>query len=471
MAYDLVITNGLIVDGSGMPGFAGDLGIRGDLITAVGKVSGAARRTIDASGLVVAPGFIDHHTHMDGQVCWDPLATSSCYHGVTSIIMGNCGLTLAPCRPQDHDAAIQTFIRVEGIPRSALEAGLPWGWEGFADYLELIGRQLGVNAGCLVGHNAVRQYAMGAAACERSATPEEVRAMREEVRAALRAGALGLSINRNPRHLREDGTPLPSHFADAAEITALGDEVALYQTGIIQTLGGPAGPTQPADVHWYGDLALATRRPVTWQSLRYRPEQPDYWVETLDATTAEVRRGARLFALCNTPALPPERTTERDERRFEAEERMLQSPVVLFGTSDAGAHAASGTGRNFGYTTRLLGDWVRERQALSLEAAIHGLTYRVASLYDIPQRGLLRRGYKADVVLFDPDTVAALPCVWSHDLPDGGKRWTQPAKGIEMTIVNGQPLIEQHQHTGAYPGQVLRNARAAAPRQRTRVAA
>jgi N-acyl-D-aspartate/D-glutamate deacylase len=454
-----------------MPGFAGDLGIRGDLITAVGKVSGAARRTIDASGLVVAPGFIDHHTHMDGQICWDPLATSSCYHGVTSIIMGNCGLTLAPCRPEDHDAAMQTFIRVEGIPRSALEAGLPWGWESFADYLDCIGQRLGVNAGCLVGHNAVRQYVMGEAACERPATAAEVRAMRVEVRAAMRAGALGLSINRNPRHLREDGSPLPTHFADPAETAALADEVAHFHTGIIQTLGGPAGPTQPADVHYYGELGLATGRPVTWQSLRYRPEEPEYWTETLGATTAEVRRGARLFALCNTPALPTEPTSGRDERRFEAEGQMLQSPVVLFGTSDAGAHAASGNGRNFGYTTRLLGDWVRRRQALTLEEAIHGLTYRVASLYEIPQRGLLRSGFKADVVLFDPATVASLPCEWSNDLPDGGKRWIQPAVGIEMTLVNGQPLIEQHQHTGVYPGQVMRNPRAAGSRRRPLVAA
>src|SRR5438874_11600462 len=294
VAYDLVIKNGRIVDGSGAPGFGGDVAIQGDRIAAIGKIDEPGHRTIEADGLVVAPGFIDHHTHMDGQIFWDPLASSSCYHGITSIIMGNCGLTLAPCHPDDHDAAIQTFIRVEGIPRTALEAGLPWTWETFEQFLERVEEHVGVNVGCLVGHNAIRQYVMRDDACERAATAEELQAMRAEVRRALDAGALGLSLNRNPRHLREDGSPLPTHFADFDEMSALASEVARRNTGMIQTLGGPAGPTMAPDVHWYGQLARETRRPVTWQSVRYRPEQPDYWTEMLEANAEEVGLGARL---------------------------------------------------------------------------------------------------------------------------------------------------------------------------------
>ena len=454
MAFDLVIRNGRILDGTGTPGYVGDVAIQGDRIVAVGKIDDAAKRTVNADGLVVAPGFIDHHTHMDGQIFWDPLASSSCYHGITSIIMGNCGLTLAPCHPEDHDAAIQTFVRVEGIPRPALEAGLPWTWQTFSEYLDRVEEQIGVNVGCLVGHNAVRQYVMRDDACEREATDEEVQAMHAEVRAALEAGALGLSLNRNPRHLREDGSPLPTHFASFDEMAALASEVAARNIGLIQTLGGPAGPTMAPDVHWYGELARATRRPVTWQSVRYRPGLPDYWTEMLEANAEEVRLGARLFALCNTPSLYK---IAEDPAYVEGETNILQSPHVILGTSDAGAHATSGDGRNFGYTTRILGEWVREHGALSLEEAVKRMTSVVADLYEIPDRGRIRTGYKADLVLFDPTTVASLPNVWANDLPDGGKRWTQPAAGIEMTIVNGQPLIERGEHTGDYPGRIIRN--------------
>ena len=457
MAYDIVIKNGRIIDGSGAPAYGGDLAIQGDRITAIGRIDESARRVVDADSLVVAPGFIDHHTHMDGQIFWDPLASSSCYHGITSIIMGNCGLTLAPCHPDDHDEALQTFIRVEGIPRTALEAGLPWTWETFAEYLDRVDEQIGVNVGCLVGHNAVRQYVMRDDACERGARPDEVVAMQTEVRKALDAGALGLSLNRNPRHLREDGSPLPTHFADFDEMSALSSEVARRNTGIIQTLGGPEGPTMAPDVHWYGQLARETRRPVTWQSVRYRPEQSDYWTVMLEANAEEVRLGARLFALCNTPSA---HRIADDRAYLDAEASILQSPLVILGTSDAGAHAASGNGRNFGYTTRILGEWVRERHTISIEEAIRRMTSAVADLYDIPDRGLLRPGYKADVVVFDPTTVASLPNEWANDLPDGGKRWTQAAAGIEMTLVNGVPLIEHGKHMGEFPGEVMRNRQA-----------
>ena len=242
-------------------------------------------------------------------------------------------------------------------------------------------------------------------------------------------------------------------------MAALSSEVARRHTGMIQTLGGPEGPTMAPDVHWYGQLARETRRPVTWQSVRYRPEQPDYWTEMLAANADEVRQGARLFALCNTPSV---KTIGDDRARLEGEASIMQSPQVILGTSDAGAHATSGNGRNFGYTTRILGEWVRDRETISLEEAVRRMTSTIADIYDLPDRGRLQAGYKADVVLFDPTTVASLPNEWANDLPDGGKRWIQPAAGIEMTLVNGVPLVERGEHTGAFPGRIMRNRLATA---------
>src|SRR5262245_26113257 len=172
MAYDLVIKGGRIVDGSGLPGYLGDVAVQDGRIVALGRVDGSARRTLDADGLVVAPGFIDPHTHLDAQLLWDPLGTSSCWHGVTSVVMGNCGLTLAPGRAADRDALIGSFVRVEGMPREALEAGLEWSWETPAEYAAALERRLGLNAGLLVGHCAVRQAVMGEDGVEREATAD-----------------------------------------------------------------------------------------------------------------------------------------------------------------------------------------------------------------------------------------------------------------------------------------------------------
>ena len=164
MSYDLVIKNARIVDGSGHPTFRGDVAVSGGKIAEVGKVNGSAQRTINADGLAVAPGFIDNHTHYDAQVTWDPLCTSSCYHGVTSVIMGHCGLALAPARSSDQDTLAQMLSRIEAIPIDALRAGIRWNWESIPQYIDAVGKKLGVNAAVMIGHSAVRQWAMGEAA-------------------------------------------------------------------------------------------------------------------------------------------------------------------------------------------------------------------------------------------------------------------------------------------------------------------
>ena len=194
--YDLILKGGRIYDGSGMPSFNADVAVRGGRIAGIGRVNDAADKVLDVGGLAVAPGIIDFHTHFDAQIWWDPLVSSSNEHGVTTVVMGNCGLTLAPCKPEGHDALIGTFVRVEGMPRQSLQAGIPWEWRTHGELLDSLGRKpLGLNVASLVGHCAVRQYAMGEASVEREANDSEISQMEELVRQGMAAGAFGFSTN------------------------------------------------------------------------------------------------------------------------------------------------------------------------------------------------------------------------------------------------------------------------------------
>ena len=196
MDYDLLIRGGRVVDGSGLPSYVADVGIKNGKVVDMGRFKGSAARTIDADGLVVAPGFIDHHTHLDGQIFWDPYGTSEPQHGVTSVIMGNCGLALAPVKAGGEDAIIESFVRVEAIPRIALEEGVPWGWRTYGDYLDRLEGKVGINVGGLVGHIAVRQYVMGEESVERAATADEIAKdapARQRIVSRRRAGFLDQS--------------------------------------------------------------------------------------------------------------------------------------------------------------------------------------------------------------------------------------------------------------------------------------
>src|ERR1700730_18094130 len=235
MPYDLIVKNGRIVDGSGNPSFQGDVAVQDGKIVEVGRVPASAARAIDAAGLAVAPGFIDNHTHYDAQITWDPLCTSSCYHGVTSVVMGHCGLALAPAREADHDALAQMLSRIEAIPIEALRAGVRWDWETIAQYLDAVDRQLGVNAAVMIGHSAVRRWAMGADASERAATPDEIGVMRQIIRDGMAAGAIGFSTNQNPNHIDYAGKHVPSAVAPEDEIFALSEVLSEFGTGVIQT--------------------------------------------------------------------------------------------------------------------------------------------------------------------------------------------------------------------------------------------
>ena len=556
--YDLLIKDGRICDGSGLPSYNGDVAVQNGKIVDTGRVSGYARRTVHARGLAVAPGFIDFHTHLDAQLLWDPIATSSCWHGITTVIPGNCGLTLAPCRPQDRENILGSFVRVEAMPLKVLQSAVDWEWETFPQYLDRLDGKLGVNVAALVGHCALRQYVMGDAACERAATTEEIDGMKKILKESVLAGAIGFSTNRNPVHMRTDGRPIASRLAGDEELLGLAGVLGELNRGSIQisigTLGIAVPPKKGVDL--FERLASAGR-PVIWQAIAHRWDQPDQWRELLNLAQESLATGVPSYPLCNARLfnnrfnlknaqvfddLPTWKETLfkpldarmesfrdaqiRQKLRSEAVENhfrsrfsrrwdlvymieaataknkslegksvaeiatmrgkevldafldlsleenldtlfqtssnngdedavaeILKSPFTLVGQSDAGAHLIYDAG--YGYATRFLGHWIRQRKIMSLEEGVRKLTFMVASIFGLSDRGLVRPGMAADLVLFDPDTVNDCEPEMANDLPGGEKRLVQKAKGVQMTIVNGKILTEDGKHTGALPGRVL----------------
>src|SRR5262249_10927659 len=224
---DLLLRGGTVCDGTGAPPRTADVAIDGGRIVAVERTDLAARRVIDAAGLVVAPGFIDVQPHADAQVTWDGLCTPSCWHGVTTVVVGNCGFALAPCRAEDRERLLGMLEHVEGMPRESLRAGIRWAWESVADYLATLRTtSLGPNVGVLIGHSAVRLFTMGDAASERGARADEIARMQAIVRDGMAAGALGVATSRSPSHVGEGGRPVPSRLATRDELRALADAMA-----------------------------------------------------------------------------------------------------------------------------------------------------------------------------------------------------------------------------------------------------
>ena len=317
--YDLVLKGGRIYDGSGMPSFLGDVAISGGRIAAIGRVNAAADRILDVDGLAIAPGIIDFHTHFDAQLWWDPLASSSVDHGVTSVVMGNCGLTLAPCKPEGRDALIGTFVRVEDMPRATLQAGIPWEWTTHGEFVDALAkRPLGVNVATLIGHCAVRQFAMGEASVEREANEEEIAEMEALVRQGMTAGAFGFSTNANQRHFREDGKPVASRFAALNEIARLCRVVGESQRGLVQfTHGAFASPEHVARIgEWYDTILKETRRPLIGESVRHFWSEPDLWRKQLDDVEGRNRQGYAAYAMTSTRR-SMRRWTLKDSTRFD----------------------------------------------------------------------------------------------------------------------------------------------------------
>ena len=561
--YDLILKGGRIYDGSGMPSFNADIGVQDGRITAIGRINDPADKVLDAGGLAVAPGIIDFHTHFDAQIWWDGLASSSNEHGVTTVVMGNCGLTLAPCKPESRNALIGTFVRVEAMPRRSLEAGIPWEWTTHGEFLDALSRRrLGLNIATLVGHCAVRQYAMGEASVEREANDPEISQMEDLVRQGMAAGAFGFSTNSNQTHFREDGKPVPSRFAGLGEAERLSRVVGASRRGAVQfTHGAFATPEHVANIgKWYDAILSETGRPLIGESIRHRWSEPDLWRKQLDDVEERWRRGFASYAMTSTRrslrrwnlkdgdrfkelpewkrlmslplesrkdelgkggtrqklagemasaslatdltdrwssvavnkvsraehedfqgksidelarlqgktamdafldlALAEDLETVFEESNTQGDEKavreIFQSPYVMLGQSDAGAHVASGN-PGFGFGTLLLSYWVRERKIMTLEDAIRKLTFMPASIFGIADRGLLRPGMAADIFVFDPAAIGLEKPRQVNDLPEGGPRFVQGARGIHYSIVNGSVLMQNGSHTGAYPGKVLRS--------------
>jgi N-acyl-D-aspartate/D-glutamate deacylase len=559
MTYDLLIKNGRVIDGSGRPAFHGDVAVAGGKIVELGRLSGTARQRIEADGRVIAPGFVDNHCHYDAQVLWDPLCTYSCHHGATTVIIGNCSLALAPVRAQNRERLAGMLSYVEAIPMDVLSAGVPWTWETFPEYMTAIGRRLAVNVGTLVGHSAVRLYAMGEECSDRAATQAELDAMRSVVCEALEAGALGLSITRNMNHFDIAGKRIPAACAPESELFALADVLREVGTGVIQC-GGGTNPELKDNL--LSRLSEACGRPVMYNTLLEQARQPGRWRTHLAHVEETARQGIRAIPLCNpgsivnrftmrncqvfrsmptwlpilqgpddeklaayrNPAvraklaaeveapLGPDSTFSKrwdlmivEEPQLsknrglagksiaeiakarvqapldafldlaveenldtvftlgeinmdtEAVAQILGSPYAVVGLSDGGAHVQFHS--NVSNPTRLLGYWVREKKIMSLEHAVRRLTFDSATAFGIYDRGLVQPGMVADLVVFDPDTVAPVKEDVVHDFPANGWRIRELAQGIHYTVVNGEVLLEKGEHTGSYPGRVLGNAR------------
>lgn len=293
MTFDLKITGGTIVDGSGRAAYPGDVGIVSGKIAALGNAPGAARRTIEAHGMIVCPGFIDIHTHYDAQILWDRMLTVSPWHGVTTAIIGNCGFGLAPTRASDRDLIVKTLEKVEGMSVNALNAGLgSWRFETFPQYLDLIeSRGTAINVAVYMGHTPLRLYVMGADATERAAEDGEIATMCRMLAEGLKAGAIGFATSHSVNHIGYGGKPVPSFFAAPEETRRLAAVLGETDCGIVQISSGGE-----ADFDHYRDLAEASHRPINWSSLLTRRSHPDMHREQLARTNALRARGVPIYA-------------------------------------------------------------------------------------------------------------------------------------------------------------------------------
>src|SRR5215510_8734749 len=305
---DLIIRGATVVDGTGAPGRPGDVGVTGGRLVAVadpGQIDDAAHDTLDATGLVVCPGFVDPHTHYDAQFFWDPLATPSNVHGVTSVVAGNCGFTLAPLRAADADYLRRMMAKVEGMPLAALEQGVDWGWESFADYLDRLDGRIGLNAGFMVGHCALRRYVMGPDAIGNEATPDQLDRMVALLHASIEAGGLGFSTTLSSTHSDGDGQPVASRHAGRDELLALCAAVGEHEGTFLEgAFEGGLDQFSDDEIELVATMAAAARRSINWNVLTVDSSVPQRVPRQLLAADRASELGGRVVAL-TMPVLVP----------------------------------------------------------------------------------------------------------------------------------------------------------------------
>jgi N-acyl-D-aspartate/D-glutamate deacylase len=557
---DLLVRGGTVVDGTGAPARTADIAVRDGHVVDVGHVDADAARVLDADGLLVTPGFVDIHTHYDAQLHWDPTASPASWHGVTTLMTGNCGFTLAPSKPEDLPWLLQMLSRVEGMSADALAVGVDFAGGSLGDFLSNLEGRIGVNVGANVGHCAVRRYVMGDDASERVATDDEIAAMQDLVRAALRDGAIGFTSSQLDLHVAHDGRGVPSNHAAPEELVALAGVLAEEGRGSIEFIPRTFLPGYDDDDRaLIRDMASASGRPVHLNTLTMMPHAPDGWSRSLEFARAAAddgldihpmfasnRQGAH-FALGSTflfdemPSfrdsltLPSPAREERlrdpslrdqmrveladptgrsfvfvwqvlrvesvvhernrryldksvtevaemmggcdpldafldlsldegletqfvlaappDAKRRAATEEMIRSGLVMAGSSDGGAHLLSFCGAD--YTTRLLTEWVPG--VLSFEHAVARLTSVPAHAYGLADRGSLRPGMAADVLLIDRDRLSTPDAPrYVRDFPAESGRYVVDADGYRAVVVNGEVLLDDGDWTGATPGTILR---------------
>jgi N-acyl-D-amino-acid deacylase len=330
MTHDLVIRGGLVVDGTGTPARPGDLAVANGRIAEVGVVTARGQREIDAAGLVVAPGFVDPHTHYDAQLMWDPLASCSSWHGVTTVVTGNCGFTIAPCRPGDRETMMRMLQYVEAMSLEAMRKGIRWDFEHFGEYLDALERGgLWVNVGAFVGHSAIRQYVMGDAAWARAASDDELGRMVGLVRTAMAAGAVGLSSSANTNHVGDRGRPVPSRLADERELTELVAAMGETGRGILELTIGGSRVDRVAEIDRFAELARAGGRPVTLVSIRHNPLAPDEHRRVLARVEALHREGLRVHpqGTCSPLTVTFDLTGPFVFYRFPVWRRVMETPT------------------------------------------------------------------------------------------------------------------------------------------------
>jgi N-acyl-D-amino-acid deacylase len=560
MALDLVVRNGVIVDGSGGEPYRGDVAIADGIITEIGVVDGHGRQEIDADGHVVAPGFIDGHTHMDAQVFWDPEGTSSCWHGVTTVVMGNCGFTLAPVRAEGRELVVRNLERAEDLSPQALAAGIDWCWETFPEYLDAIDQlPKAINIAANVGHSALRTWAMGERAFDGPATEDDLRLMRGELGASLAAGAIGFTTSRSRNHETSDDRPVASRAASWAEVCQLVGMLtptgnAVFELAVEPDMGSPDPSVRAASARRLGALAVSSGVPVTFGVAAPHPQSQTLLDLARDTTAA----GARMFGQSHSRGISvvlsfrghlpfdslPEWTTFRaqpideqirgladphvrsqlrdaavhgnyvkglgaevpppDYDRMQilynavppnptvaavaAEQgvhpvdvmidlalasnfdqlfvqpltslepadllEIMRHPNSVMTFSDSGAHVSQISDASI--QTHLFAHWVRREQAFSVAEAVKMVSATPAQAWGFTDRGQLRTGYRGDLNIFDPDRIAPELPTLVHDLPANAPRLRQRSVGFLATIVAGQVVIRDGEHTGARPGQLIR---------------